>query len=103
MAKVSISVIAVYLGENCEVSRIWVNKKLLKDYKVIPIKILTQNGEKIGIDMVLDIRRAASTKAGGLGDRYTCTVTLDERRREVYIYKDDDDWYMEEGICADAM
>jgi hypothetical protein len=103
MSKISVSVIAVYLGEDCEISRICVNKNLLKAYKVIPIKLLTKRGEKIIIDRVLDIRRVASTKAGGLGDRYTCAVTLDNRQREIYIYKDEDDWYLEEEIpCADA-
>ena len=70
-AKYSVSVIALYMGEGHNLARIPANPGLISKYRVIPIKILTSNGDKIIIDRVLDIRRQASTKAGGLGDRYS--------------------------------
>jgi len=98
MAKISICVFAVYIGEDFNLKRIPASSKQVATYKVIPLRILTRAGETITIDRITDIRRQASTKAGGLGDRYTCLATLGEFQREILLYKDNDDWYMEEDF-----
>ena len=43
------------------------------------------------IDRVLDVRRAASLKAGGTGMRYTVRVG----QNETYLYFEDPRWFVE--------
>ena len=53
---------------------------------------ITINGRSYQIDRVLDIRRAASLKAGGVGRRYTCRICGKER----YLWLEDDGkWFVE--------
>lgn len=59
--------------------------------KVIPLSIVWPDGRKFEIDRILDVRKAASLKAGGIGTRYTCKI----RNKIVNIYNDDTFWYME--------
>ena len=57
---------------------------------VRPLIIWWDDGRKYEIDRVLDVRRAASLKAGGIGIRYTCRILGKER----YLYLDEDKWYV---------
>lgn len=59
--------------------------------KVMPKAINWEDGRSFEIDRVADIRRAASLKAGGIGVRYTCFI----RGKQVYLFKDDDTWFIE--------
>ncbi|WP_330601097.1 hypothetical protein [Caproicibacter fermentans] len=43
------------------------------------------------IDRVLDVRPAASLKAGGAGIRYTCRI----QGREKYLWREQDRWFVE--------
>lgn len=43
-----------------------------KDGLLIPKEITWEDGRKYEITRVKDKRRAASTRAGGVGERYTC-------------------------------
>jgi hypothetical protein len=96
MAKIPISVIALYYGEGIILPhKIPTSSKLLAKYKVIPLRILYQDTTII-VDRITDIRREASTKAGGLGERYTCLATRGDVQMTIYVYKDEDEWYMEE-------
>lgn len=45
-----------------------------KDGLLIPKEITWEDGRKYEITRVKDKRRAASTRAGGVGERYTCVV-----------------------------
>ena len=58
-----------------------------------PTEIVWEDGRRFSVDRVTDIRRAASTKAGGLGIRYTCCI----RNREAYLFYEDENqrWFME--------
>ncbi|MEG6585724.1 hypothetical protein [Dendrosporobacter sp. 1207_IL3150] len=56
-----------------------------------PLKILWSDGRTFTIDRVLDIRQAASLKAGGWGIRYTCKV----HGKEVYLFCDEGKWFIE--------
>ena len=47
--------------------------------KLIPEKIVWEDGRSYEIDRVSDIRQSASMKVGGQGDRYTITVNGRER------------------------
>ena len=61
------------------------------DGKLIPLLFRTEDGAPQRIDRVLDVRPAASLKAGGQGIRYTCRV----RDREIYLFHDRDLWFIE--------
>ena len=45
-----------------------------EDGLMLPREITWEDGRKFPIDRVVDIRQAASLKAGGQGDRYTVMV-----------------------------
>ena len=98
--KVQICVIALYMADNDFVSfaKIPASKELTAAYPVVPLRLCTKNGDIITIDKVTGVARVASLKAGGLGDRYTCMATLGDCQREIYVYKDEDSWFLEEDF-----
>ncbi len=62
------------------------------DGRIIPLKILWEDGSSFFIDRVLDIRPAASLKAGGAGIRYTCRINMKEK----YLFLEENRWFVEE-------
>ncbi len=64
------------------------------DGRIIPVKLLWHDGTVFYIDRVLDIRKAASLKAGGAGIRYTCRIN----NRETYIFLEENRWFVEEIV-----
>jgi len=56
-----------------------------------PISLIWEDGREYMIDKVLDIRRAASLKAGGTGLRYTCRIA----NKETYLFFEEGRWFME--------
>jgi len=58
---------------------------------VRPLSIIWEDGREFKIDLVIDVRRAASLKGGGLGIRYTCKIL----GRAVYLFDDDGKWFIE--------
>ena len=58
---------------------------------VLPLEIEWDDGRKFVIDRVLDIRKAASTKGGGKGLRYTCRILGHQR----YLFLDEYFWFVE--------
>ena len=52
------------------------------DGQILPVLLWWEDGRSYQIDRVLDIRRAASLKAGGNGIRYVCLIQ--GRRRHLY-------------------
>ena len=66
------------------------------DGRIIPIKINWYDGTVLFVDKVVDIRRAASLKAGGAGIRYTCRIN----NQETYLFLEENKWFVEE-ICKD--
>jgi hypothetical protein len=63
------------------------------DGLVLPRSFVWENGVRYDIDRVIDVRRAASLKAGGVGVRYTVKI----RGRERYMFLEDNDgrWFLE--------
>ena len=43
------------------------------------------------VDRVLDVRRAACQRVGGIGDRYTCRIN----GRETYLWLEKGVWFVE--------
>lgn len=61
------------------------------DGNIMPVRMTWEDGSKYEIDQVLDVRRAASMKAGGLGIRYTCRICGHIR----YVWLEDSRWFVE--------
>ena len=69
-----------------------VTAELSKEGVLLPKSFIWEDGREYQIDRVNDKRRAASTKAGGVGERYTCLV----EGKEVFLYYEDNNmWFME--------
>lgn len=58
---------------------------------IIPRVIQWDDGTKYEIDRIVDIRPAASLKAGGAGIRYTCRI----HGREKYLWLEKTKWFVE--------
>jgi len=59
--------------------------------QVMPKQIRWEDGTLFPVDRVMDIRRAAATKAGGCGLRYTIRI----RGKQTYLFLDEDRWFVE--------
>ena len=60
---------------------------------VRPLSITWEDGRTFEVDRLLDVRRAAATKAGGQGMRYTCRIL----GKETYLFEDNGRWFVEAG------
>lgn len=58
---------------------------------VHPRQIIWEDGHLYEIDRVVDVRHAASLRAGGQGERYTCRIL----GRETYLFCEHGRWYVE--------
>lgn len=61
------------------------------DGRIIPTSVTWEDGHRYDIDRILDIRRAASLKAGGAGIRYTVRIG----RQETFLFLEDRRWFVE--------
>ncbi len=68
-----------------------VNAEFDTDGHIRPTSIVWEDGRVFEVDRILDVRRAASLKAGGVGMRYACRI----RGRTFYLYDDENRWFME--------
>lgn len=59
--------------------------------KITPLSILWSPSLSIEIDKVVDIRKKASLKGGGMGIRYTCLIKNQQR----YLWLDETIWFVE--------
>ena len=59
--------------------------------KIMPRSIEWEDGRVFAVDRVLDVRRAASLKAGRTGLRYSCRIC----GRTVALFNDENKWFME--------
>ena len=56
-----------------------------------PLSILWEDGLQYEIDRVVDVRRAASLKAGGQGMRYPIRIN----GRQTYLYYENPNYFVE--------
>ncbi|WP_050698189.1 hypothetical protein [Anaeromassilibacillus senegalensis] len=61
------------------------------DGRLFPTAITWEDGRHFEIDRVLDARRAASLKAGGVGTRYRIRILGKER----YLWYEGPGWFVE--------
>ena len=58
---------------------------------ITPLTILWSNTLTLQIDKIIDIRKKASLKGGGIGVRYTCRIKGHER----FLWLDEYTWFVE--------
>lgn len=58
---------------------------------ITPLFLIWEDGTRYEIDRILDVRRAASLKAGGMGIRYT--VLIHGQRH--FLYYEEPRWFVE--------
>ena len=61
------------------------------DGNIRPLSVEWEDGRHFEVDRLLDVRRAAATKAGGQGMRYTVRIM----GRETYLFEDEGRWFVE--------
>lgn len=61
------------------------------DGNIRPLSVEWEDGRRFEVDRLLDVRRAAATKAGGQGMRYTVRIM----GRETYLFEDEGRWFVE--------
>ncbi|MBE6955039.1 MAG: hypothetical protein E7449_03905 [Ruminococcaceae bacterium] len=61
------------------------------DGALLPLQIEWEDGRVFAVDRVLDVRPAASLKAGGYGMRYTCRIA----GKQTYLFYERDRWFVE--------
>lgn len=58
---------------------------------ILPLSLKWSDGREYEIDRVIDVRKAASMKAGGIGTRYIVRI----RNRERLLWLEETRWFME--------
>ena len=56
-----------------------------------PVSLTFEDGKEYPIDRVCSRQRAAATKVGGTGIRYTIMIG----GRQTYLFEDEDQWFVE--------
>ncbi len=70
---------------------------ILKNKKegiIRPLSITWEDGMTYDVDRVKHICKAASTKVGGCGTRYTVVI----EGKETYLFHEDDRWFVEAKV-----
>ncbi len=67
-----------------------VTAKFDSDGNILPLAINWDDGRSFNIDRIIDVRYAASLKAGGAGIRYTCRI----RQSEKHLYLEGNRWFI---------
>ena len=63
----------------------------LPDGECIPKTLIWEDGRRFPIDKIIDKRKAASLKCGGVGTRYICRIC----GKELTIFDEDGQWFIE--------
>ena len=68
-----------------------VTLKVSPEGDIRPLDITFENGKTYPIDRLKDRRRAAASKVGGTGIRYTVVI----QRQETFLFEDEGKWFVE--------
>jgi len=61
------------------------------DGSIRPLSLKWEDGRVFEIDRLIDVRRAASLRGGGLGIRYACKIL----GKQVFLFEDEGKWFLE--------
>ncbi len=83
---------------NVECRKVYVDVlvDISRDGFVRPRSLRYEDGTVYSIERLKDVRRAASTKVGGLGIRYTVMI----RGHESYLFDESGKWFVEAKVCS---
>ena len=56
-----------------------------------PLVIEFDEGHRYEVEVVLDVKRRACERVGGVGDRYTCRI----KGQETYLWMEKGKWFVE--------
>ena len=62
--------------------------------KLRPLVVEFDESHKYTVDKILDVRRAACQRVGGVGDRYTCMI----QGQETYLWLEKGVWFVEAKV-----
>lgn len=62
-----------------------------REGRIVPKVVKWEDGTRYPIDRVLDVRPAASLKAGGAGTRYTVRIC----QHDSFLFLEQDRWFVE--------
>lgn len=79
------------MEQKCRKVYVAVNLDVDKDGRVRPRAITWEDGRIYEVDRLKQICRAASTKVGGCGIRYTVMIC----GKETYLFSEDEKWFVE--------
>ncbi|MDO5401338.1 MAG: hypothetical protein Q4F17_10240 [Eubacteriales bacterium] len=79
------------MEQRCRKVYVAVNLDVDTDGNIRPRSILWEDGHVFEIDRLKHRCRAASTKVGGCGIRYTVMIC----GKETYLFNEDDKWFVE--------
>ena len=65
--------------------------RMLDNGNIVPLELVLEDGRRFTIERVIDKRKTASTKGGGVGIRYTVRINNQER----YLFLDEYTWFVE--------
>lgn len=65
--------------------------KYTRDGKMLPVELIFEDGQRYAVDRVKQACRAAATKVGGTGIRFTVMIG----GRETFVYFDRNGWFVE--------
>lgn len=65
--------------------------QFFEDGRIRPLMVEWEDGRHFRVDRLLDVRRAASTKVGGQGMRYTVRIS----GHDTHLFEDDGRWFVE--------
>ena len=68
-----------------------VRADFMMDGSIHPLMFRTEEGPIVKIDQIMDVRPAASLKAGGAGIRYICRV----QEKQIHLFHDGEYWFIE--------
>lgn len=68
-----------------------VTAKFSVEGKITPLSLVWEDGTIYKIDRVLDVRRAASLEAGGMGIRYTVKINGNKS----FLFYEEPRWFVE--------
>lgn len=63
-----------------------------------PLKIRWKDGNTYSIDKICNVCKAASTKVGGCGTRYTIQID----GKESFLFEEDGKWFIEEEYIKEV-
>lgn len=69
-----------------------VNAEFDTNGSITPLTIIWEDGTEYQIDKVLDKRRMAATKVGGVGIRYECRIM---NQHSYLFYDESNKWFVE--------